>query len=174
LSIELSGKILAALEKHGEFLVDVNHYEPEHNHGINEAAALYLLSESFPTLEHAKIWNELGRNRLQNSLDALVDSDGVLVENSPFYHFYTLEKYWEIFKYSETFGTEISSNIKEKIEKMIEYGTYIVQPNGDIPLMGASMERNLKLGGIYGDIAKNYPEFEYVLTNGERGCAEKK
>ena len=93
LTYEVNEKILKALEAHGDFLADPNHYDKGYNHGLNEAAALYLLAVNFPDFTHASEWLELSKNRLSDSLVTVVDTDGVLIENSPYYHFYTLEKY---------------------------------------------------------------------------------
>jgi hypothetical protein len=39
LTYQTSEKILNALEIHGNFLADPNHYEKSFNHGLNEATA---------------------------------------------------------------------------------------------------------------------------------------
>ena len=90
-----STAILRELVKTGPFLVDPNNYQPEDNHGTNEAAALYELAVAFPTLPASHQWLALAQQRLQEQLDSLIDADGDLIENSPYYDFYTLDKYWQ-------------------------------------------------------------------------------
>lgn len=169
LTAEMSEKLLKALEVHGDFLYDYNHYQPQHNHGTNEAAALFLLGTNFPSLKNADQWLEKSKERLGMGIEELVDEDGALIENSPYYHFYTLEKYWEIYKYSKRHEQLISPVFDQKIEKMISYATYVLQPNLHVPLLGASLDREIRLSGQYQEMAKSYPYLNYVLSMGREG-----
>jgi len=169
LTYEASEEILKSLEAHGDFLADPNHYEKSFNHGLNEAAALYLIAVNFPDFPHASEWLELSKNRLSDSLTVMVDADGVLIENSPYYHFYTLEKYWELYNFSKRQNSPISDIFNERLQAMISYATYILQPNKEVPLLGASLKRKISYSGIYKDIAQSFPELKYVLTNGKEG-----
>jgi len=169
LSENLSSKILVALKRHGDFLADRNHYEPQYNHGINEAAALLLLAKSFPDLDKSNTWLKIAEDRLNTSVITAVDSDGVLVENSPYYHFYALEKYWEIYKYVKKFDPIVSKNFEQRINKMIDYAVYILQPNQEVPLLGASLYRKVRNTGIDSEISSINKNFLYVLTRGKQG-----
>jgi len=169
LSYELNEKILKSLATHADFLADPNHYQKGYNHGLNESAALYLISTNFPDLPNADQWLMISTERLDESLTSVVDQDGVLIENSPYYHFYTLEKYWEIYHYSRTFNAKISENFNTRLSDMISYATYILQPNSELPLLGASLKRRIYNSGIYKEIAEEYPEFKFVLTQGKEG-----
>ena len=164
-----STKILKALEVHGDFLEDRNHYEPEHNHGTNEAAALNLLAVSMPDLPHAKNWRPVAIERINSSLDSLIDSDGVLIENSPYYHFYTLQKYWDLYHYSQQQHEKLGSDFEAKLNKMIDYATYILEPNSHIPLLGASLDSTINAHAEYAQMARSDPAFAYVLSHGKRG-----
>lgn len=165
----LSTKILIALKRHGDFLADRNHYEPQYNHGINQAAALLLLAKSFPDLEESAKWLQIAEERLNTSVISAVDSDGVLVENSPYYHFYALEKYWEIYKFTKKFDQSVGQNFEKKINKMIDYATYILQPDQEVPLLGASLKRKIRNSGIDKEISRSNQNFLYVLTRGKQG-----
>lgn len=169
ISEEMSIKILKSLYEHGEFLRDDAHYEGYYNHGVDQAAALYLLSTSMPFLPNAGEWREIARERLKNSVDAIIDSDGILVENSPYYHFYVLEKYWEIEKYLKAYDAELATKYEQTIDKMVAYGTRILAPDQTVPLIGASLEKKVKYAGIYTEIAAKYPELKFVLTSGKLG-----
>mgnify|MGYP001590399688 CR=1 FL=1 len=171
LPVEFSNKLLNALEIHGDFLSDRKHYEIGRNHGINEAAALFILAVNFPDLPNSEKWLSISKKRISGEVNNLVDEDGVLVENSPYYHFYVLEKYWEIFEYTEKYNISISDKFYDKIQKMISYATFILQPNSKVPLLGASINREIKPVGGYNDMAKIDPHFLYVLTKGIQGEA---
>ncbi|OGD08968.1 hypothetical protein A2397_05740 [Candidatus Amesbacteria bacterium RIFOXYB1_FULL_44_23] len=169
LPLDLSEKILKSLQVHGEFMLNEAHYEPLHNHGISQAAALLLLGVNFPDLLGSEKWKQVAQQRIKNSLDTIVDEDGALVENSPYYHFYALEKYWKIYEYiaQNKVGLDLAS--REKIKKMVSYATYILQPNLKVPIVGASLDRQIGNTGTFKEISKENPEFLYVLTQGRQG-----
>ena len=166
-----STEILAELEKTGQYLADPNHYQPGENQGTNEAAALYELAVAFPGLPHAQQWLMLAEERFRWQLDGIIDADGQLIENSPYYDFYILEKYWQVYNYSVSQGYPISTNFGARLKSMINFATYILQPNSQVPLMGASLEATINDSGVYASMAASDPEFEYVLTHGARGSA---
>ncbi len=171
LTYQDSELILESIENHAKYLVDPNHYEKGHNHGLNEAGALYSVAANFPKLDKNGDWMKLATKRLSSTLTDVVDADGVLVENSPYYHFYTLEKYWEISKYSKQFNIPISDIYESRLKKMIEYAIYVLQPNNEIPLLGASLKRKILYSGVYKEISQKYPELMFVLTQGKEGKA---
>jgi peptidoglycan/xylan/chitin deacetylase (PgdA/CDA1 family) len=164
-----SAQFLRELERTGEFLADVNHYQPEHNHGTNEAAALLELAVDFPDLPHAREWLHIAQVRLATSIDSLVDADGALIENSPYYDFYTLDKYWQIYGFSRRVGVKIAADFESRIQAMVNYATYILQPDSSVPLLGASLQAVIHDAGSFKEMAKLNPSFEYVLTHGKKG-----
>ncbi|HZQ80394.1 MAG TPA: heparinase II/III family protein [Gaiellaceae bacterium] len=164
-----SSQFLRELERTGQFLADVNHYQPEHNHGTNEAAALLELGVDFPTLPHARAWLTVARERLAYGIDSLVDGDGALIENSPYYDFYTLDKYWQIRRFAQHAHISIAADFESRIRKMIEYATYILQPDSSVPLLGASLQDVVHDAGSFKQMAKIDASFRYVLTHGDKG-----
>lgn len=169
LSVSDSMKILKALQTHGDFLADRNHYQPGHNHGTNEAAALNLIAVSMPDLPGAQKWRNIAIERVNSSLDSLIDNDGVLIENSPYYHFYTLQKYWDLYNYAQNMHERFGKDFEDKINKMIDYSTYILEPNSHIPLLGASLDTTINAHNEYSQMADAHPKFAYVLSHGEKG-----
>ncbi len=165
----LSTKILEALQQHGEFLENEANYQGEHNHGITQAAALLLLAENFPDLPQSPGWRELAKSRLNQSISENVDADGVLTENSPYYHFYSLGLYWEIHKYSLQHNVEISPLFEKKIRDMIRYGVYVLEPNRSVPTLGASLEAQYDFKNDFVEMAELDPNFKYVFTEGTQG-----
>ena len=164
-----SSAILDELEKTGMFLTDPNHYQQENTNGVNEAAALYELAVAFPTLPNAHSWLTLATQRFQWQLGASIDSDGEVVENSPYYEFYALSKYWQIYDYSIAHDALISHDFYNRLQSMLKFATYILQPNSQIPLLGASIESAINDHGVYEQMAAADPQLLYVLTHGARG-----
>ncbi len=171
LSYEMNVKLLKGIKEHAEFLVDRNHYEIGHNHGVDEAAALYLVAVDFPEFSDSEVWRKVAEERLVGGLTNVVDADGVLIENSPYYHFYTLEKYWEIYHYAQVHNFPIDNIFNERLSKMITYASYILQPDAQVPLLGASLKRTIINSGVYKEITAQFSEFQYVLTRGKEGKA---
>jgi hypothetical protein len=166
--------ILGELEKTGQFLADPNHYQPGENYATDETAALYELAVAFPTLPHAQQWLATAEQRFQWQFDDVIDADGQLIDNSPYYDFSALEKYWQIYRYSLAQGYPVSRNFGTKLEAMINFATYILQPNSQVPLMGASVETTINDFGVYSQMAASNPSFGYVLTRGAQGSVPPK
>ncbi|HBV01456.1 MAG TPA: heparinase II/III family protein [Candidatus Paceibacterota bacterium] len=166
---DLSFKILWALRVHGDFLANPAHFEGDYNHGLDQSAALYLLAVNFPDMVGADAWLKVSSNRINALVTTIIDGDGVLVENSPYYHFYVLEKFWEINTYAKKNHLPAFANLDEKIDKMISYAATVLQPDLTVPTIGASLQRKFNLSGIYADMAKSHPDLLFVLTKGTKG-----
>ncbi len=164
-----SSAILGELEKTGQFLADPNHYQQQDNHSVNEAAALYELAVAFPTMPHAHEWLTLATERFGWQLHSLIDSDGQLIENSPFYNFYILDKYWQIYNYSNAHHAPLGGDFASTLKSMLRFATYILQPNSQVPLLGASAETTINDYGVYSQMAAADPQLRYVLTHGAQG-----
>jgi hypothetical protein len=164
-----STAILGELEKTGQYLADPNHYQTENNNCISEAAALYELAVAFPTLPNSHSWLTISTQRLHWQLDGLIDANGQLVQNSPSYDINALTQYWQIFKYSVAHDAPVSSDFGAKIQAMVNFVTYILQPNSEIPLLGSSVELAVEKRGVFSKMASSYPQLLYVLTRGSQG-----
>ncbi|HEY7207844.1 MAG TPA: heparinase II/III family protein [Gaiellaceae bacterium] len=164
-----SNQFLRELEKTGEFLADRNHYQPQYNHGVNESVALLELALDFPSLPHARSWRAVAQSRIRHGLTDLIDADGSLVENSPYYHFYTLDKLWQLFKFTDRIGFTVAADFRPKLLQMTAFATYILHPDASVPLLGASIAATIHDSGSFAELAKVDPSFEYVLTEGKKG-----
>lgn len=169
LPTELDQKITETLRIHGQFLADPNHFEQDYNHGLDQAAALYLLATNYPTIPEANTWQELSANRISAMFSSIIDTDGLLVENSPYYHLYVLEKLVEINKYLKVNHLIINGFSNDKISQMISYVTYMLQPDLTVPTIGASLKRQINLDGPYAEMADDHPDLLYVLSKGTKG-----
>ncbi len=169
LSERASDVMLRELEKTGAFLADPNHYQGAENHGTNEAAALLNLAVAFPTLPNAHKWLRLTQQRLEWQLKGMIDSSGQLIENSPYYDFYILSKLWQIYRYLIAQRQAIPDGFEVKLRSMVNFATYILQPNSQLPMLGSSLEQTIHIHGVYSEMAAMDPHFLYVLTHGNRG-----
>ncbi len=166
-----STAFLRELQKTGRYLSDRNHYQPGANHGVNESVALLELALDFPTLPGARSWRMIAQTRLREGLAELVDADGSLIENAPFYHFYTLEKYWQLLQFTDRAQVTVAPDLRQKIARMVSFGTYVLRPDSSVPLLGASLATTIHDRGVFARLTHDDPAFEYVLTHGTRGQA---
>src|SRR3989338_2953028 len=165
----LSTKMLKAIEVHGEFLEKEENFQGEHNHGINQAAGLLLIAENFPDLPKSAEWKALAISRLNDSIENNVDADGVLNENSPYYHFYSMALYWEIFKYAKENKIELGDHFEDKLKGMIGYAAFILQPDLSTPTLGASLETQVNYAQEFREMTEINSYLKYVLTRGAEG-----
>lgn len=169
LPTDLDKKIAGVLKIHGDFLADPAHFEKDYNHGLDQATALYLLAINYPNMEGADSWLKISSERINEMLSGIVDDDGILVENSPYYHLYVLEKFWEIGKYLKQNHLTINGFSDEKINKMVSYVVYVLQPDLTVPTIGASLKAQVNLFGPYKEMVESHPDLLYVLTKGAQG-----
>jgi hypothetical protein len=176
ISPELATSLKAALARLGAFLAIQMNFDPEYNHGFTEAAALALVAANFPNLPAAPTWQATALDRLSSLMVNSVDVDGVELENSPFYHFYVLSLAYQIDRWARRYGIPLPEGFQTAMDSMVSYATFVLQPDGSIPLAGASVELGVENldSAIYGDLAKEFPEFAYVYTLGASGTAPTK
>ncbi|MEN8239016.1 MAG: alginate lyase family protein [Actinomycetota bacterium] len=142
------------------FLAKPENYQGDYNHGFTEAAALLLVAETFPD---PRGWGEIARDRLDALMVDVVDADGVEVENSPFYHFYVLKFVRDIAAWADRNEIELSPTVPGGVDRMLEYATWIVMPNGEIPLIGSSV-----IATVHG-LDTDDPHFDFVQSRGTKG-----
>jgi hypothetical protein len=171
LPADLEGGLVQAILRLGRFLADPENFEGDQNHGFAEVAALLLVAEQFPDAPGAARWHEIATGRLDSLIDKTVDADGVEVENSPFYHFYVLSSLLEISAWAEANSVPLSPKTDRAVDKMVRYATYITLPDGQIPLLGASVTLDVRRNrpDLYPQLAREFPEFEFVRSGGTAG-----
>jgi Heparinase II/III-like protein/Heparinase II/III N-terminus len=164
-----STAMLAELERTGRFLAARRHYDRDEDFSITEAAALYELAVAFPDLPGAAQWLTLARDRFRRQLASAIDADGQLSGSSANDDLSALEEYWQIYQYMVAQDSPISANFEGRLRAMIKFVTYLIQPDKQIPLLGASLEATINDDGAYASMAAADPNFRYVLTGGAHG-----
>ena len=165
---ELESKLRSSIGADAAFLAEEENFQGDYNHGFTEAAALLLVAETFPD---AQGWGDIAKDRLDGLMTDAVDTDGVEVENSPFYHFYVLRFVRDIAAWADRNEVELAPAIPGRIDKMVDYATWIVMPNGQIPLIGSSLSKAIHkgAGSSLQYLAADNPQFDFVLTRGASG-----
>ncbi|MCP3144255.1 heparinase II/III family protein [Pyxidicoccus xibeiensis] len=168
----LAGRLRLRIQELGAFLRDPENFEEDYNHGLAQAGALLLIAENFPGFDASPEWRATAVARLDLLLDKVLDADGVEVEQSPFYHFYFLTGFWQLYHWAQMHGVALSANAEPRIRQMLRYATHIVLPDGDIPMIGSSVERNIRRSQdtpLFQQMAAIDPRFAYVLSAGAAG-----
>lgn len=161
------------IQEVGQFLHDPENYEGDYNHGLAQTGALLLIAENFPEFPSSPAWRATAIERLDDLLTRVLDEDGVEVEQSPFYHFYFLTGFWEVFRWANENGIELSAQAIPRIHQMLRYAAHIVLPDGEVPMVGTSVARNVRKSQDtprYMEMAELEPGFKYVLTAGQEGA----
>jgi hypothetical protein len=168
---DLEAGLAQSLEKLGVFLAESKHFEADFNHGFNEGAALLLLADNFPHMPGAAGWRALGLERLKEMLANTIDADGVEVENSPFYQVYVLGIVYQIAQWAKRYEPALAAPYAEAARMMLTYTADITQPNGYLPMLGATATTYMPSQDpdVYGPMAAEDPEFDFAFTRGAKG-----
>ncbi|HEX3910817.1 MAG TPA: heparinase II/III family protein [Solirubrobacteraceae bacterium] len=160
-----------SLSKLGAFLAESRHFEADFNHGFNEGMALLLLADNFPHMTGAAGWRTLALARLSTMLSNTIDADGVEVENSPFYQVYVLGLVYQIAQWAKRYEPTLASSYSEAASRMLAYTAEITQPNGYLPMLGATATTYMPSQdpNVYGPMAAADPEFDFAFTRGAKG-----
>jgi Heparinase II/III-like protein/Concanavalin A-like lectin/glucanases superfamily/Heparinase II/III N-terminus/Bacterial Ig domain len=171
LPADLQAGLRASLAKLGAFLAEPSHFEADYNHGFNEGAALLLLADNFPAMPQASSWRQLALARLREMLANTIDADGVEVENSPFYQVYVLGLVYQIAQWAELYEPELAPAYAQAATKMLTYTADVTQPNGYLPMLGATATTYLPSQDptVYGPMAAADPAFDFAFTRGAHG-----
>lgn len=172
LSPQLEEGLTARIREVGDFLLEPKNFEKDFNHGLAEAGALLLIAENFPEFPDAALWRATALQRLDGMLSSVLDEDGVEVEQSPFYHFYFMTGYWEIYRWARENSVPLLGQSEQRVRQMLRYAAFITLPNGEVPLIGASVRRNVRKSEDtprYLEMAELDPGLKYVLTAGKAG-----
>ena len=171
LPADLDAGLIASLQKLGGFLADPSHFEADYNHGFNEGAALLLIADNFPSWTQSAGWRTLAIARLQQMLTNTIDADGVEVENSPFYHVYVLGLVYQIAQWAKSYEPALAPAYSAAAQKMLAYAAVITQPNGYLPMLGATATTYMPSQdpAVYGPMAAADPGFDFAFTRGAHG-----
>ncbi|WNG57360.1 hypothetical protein F0U59_23265 [Archangium gephyra] len=155
------------------FLADPENFEAGFNHGFAEAAALLLISENFPHHPDASRWHELALARYDGLLSDIIGSDGFIIENSVYYQFYVFTQVYQLAKWAQAHGVELPAQVGPVLERMARFASYVVQPDGHIPMLGASQRLLVRKHQpvLLARMGAVFPELAHMLTAGMCGSA---
>lgn len=169
---DLAAGIRASVDRLGSFLLLPSSYEGGYNDGFTEASALLIMSENFPALPGSATWRHVGLRRLDVLMGQILDRNGVEVERSPFYHFYVLNFALQLRLWAKENHISLSRIFNRRLQSMLDFATYIVEPNTAIPLLGSSVQFFIDgSASIYSEAEQADPEFLFAASGGKLGIA---
>lgn len=152
--------LLHALHRHGTLLASetfVARNQPyrEHNHALFQAVALLLLGLVAPLRESSE-WKDLGARRSLDLVGALVNAEGVSIENSTDYHGGLARVVLKVRNVFETYGLDGLHQLDEQYEAMMGFSRWVRYPNGTSPSVGDSwhMDEPTMLGRLERKVPK--------------------
>ncbi len=144
-------------------------YQPRHNHGLDQNAAMYVGATIFNHLAKSDYWRELSLNRLKKQLGYLFLTDGSYLEQTPVYSFIFCNRLMKYISFFKQDGNPQYQLLEDTILNQLHCLTYLVQPDGMIPPLGDGNPSPLSLKHLrkldHPSLA--YPE--YVLSKGKKG-----
>jgi hypothetical protein len=154
-------------------LPDHAHYNRNFHGGNNwltmEISALATVAANFPEYTNAGEWLSYSIEAMTESMKDQVYPDGVQTELTSHYHNVSLSNF-ELFKaICDSANRELPSYFNETLEKMYNYISCAVRPDGNRILnndgdRGSDRELILKGAAVY-----NKSGWEYIATNGRSG-----
>jgi heparinase II/III-like protein len=130
-------RFLKTLAAHGRHIETyLSEYFSPNTHLTGEALGLVYLGTALPELRCAERWRRTGIRILLEQLPIQVRSDGVYFEQSTYYHRYTTDIYTHLAVLSRELGLSSSTDVDDKLVKLLDHLMWITQPDGSTPLVG--------------------------------------
>jgi hypothetical protein len=105
-------------------------------HLTGEALGLLYIGHTFPHLDRASHWANLGTSILTEQLDRQVLEDGIYFEQATQYHRYTAEIYLHFLLLSKLRGQSVDRKHTSRIERLFDALLHLTRSDGSMPLIG--------------------------------------
>ena len=115
---------------------NLSRYFSPNTHLTGEALALYAVSLALPELRHSAARAGLGRAILLQEADRQILKDGGHAERSPHYHRYSTDFYLLALLVARAAADSGAPAIEQSLRAQAEYLRVIVDPCGQLPLIG--------------------------------------
>lgn len=106
------------------------------NHIIGETCALCILSMLFPEFRPSRGWLDTSLRILYKEIKTQFYEDGVNREQSTAYHRFVLDFLFLVVLWASKSSVQIKDELRNQVEKMLNYQMYLVTPNGRFPSIG--------------------------------------
>ena len=129
-------RVVAFLDLHARHVAaNLSTYFSPNTHLTGEALGLLVVGTAFPQLEAAPEWRRTGRAVLEGKISTQVRSDGTYVEQSLYYHRYTLDIFLHALALSRQSGDPLHG-VEQRLQAALDHAAYLTRPDGLFPLIG--------------------------------------
>lgn len=123
-----------------QYLSNPSNYNFPHNHGIYQDIALYFIASHLESQYQKEKYQNLAVKRFQKQIENSFSENGFHLENSPGYHFLTLQKISEflsLIKDKSILKNDVNHLIEsaEKNKELLIFGRNYVSPIGDTEML---------------------------------------
>lgn len=105
-------------------------------HLTGEALGLFALGTALPQCREAASWQRTGAAILLDWVDRHVRTDGTYVEQSTWYHRYTVDFYIHFLVLAERAGIPVRARVERALNGLLDHLMWITRPDGTMPLVG--------------------------------------
>jgi len=124
-------KMLRGIYDHAQFL---NQFFTNRNHLVRESNGLVATGLCFAEFREARDWVERGLQRLDDELQAQVNTDGSHIEMSVGYQWLTIDEFEATRSLLDEYQCKLpSSNLNEALHRMYEFLAAVIRPDKTFP-----------------------------------------
>ena len=150
--------------EHGEFLAAPENHQGKWNHGLDQDLGLLSLGYAF----RRKDWSELAQERALEAISAMVDWQGVSIEQAISYHFYNFVRFMDAREMFAAAGVPLPAAVFDRVELMPEFLAHATRPDGRWNCLGDSVDDDNRREMLHAT------EAEYALSRGTIGPRPKR
>jgi hypothetical protein len=111
-------------------------YFSPNTHLTGEALGLFYIGTMLPGFAESPRWRDRGGSILLEWLPRHVRRDGTYVEQSTWYHRYTVDFYTNFALLARRTGLDVRDRVFPVLEQMLEFLAAVSRPDGSMPLIG--------------------------------------
>ena len=129
-------QLIAGILRHGEKLSHPKFYRKDHNHGVAQAYALFVLGLCLSQHPKGSEWTGLGQSRIESQMEDNVSCEGLHREHSPYYHFFVYRHFHYAYELGKAQGITFSQAFATRLQDMLHSGVHLIKPNGAMWALG--------------------------------------
>lgn len=146
----LYNKVISSIVDHLDYLVDPKNYIPT-NHGLMMDKAILVSSLFIDDDKVRERYTETAKDRIEKLIFRDYSYKGVHLENSPEYHIMVTNKLKKLIEILKLLYTTLDYRVINIMNKANMYLSYIINSNGELPLIGDTSYRILNVKKAYSD-----------------------
>jgi hypothetical protein len=136
LTAPLFRRVVAFLDLHARHVAgNLSTYFSPNTHLTGEALGLFVVGTAFPQLDAASDWRRIGRAVLEGQIALQVRPDGSYVEQSLYYHRYTLDIFLHGLALALRAGQPLRG-VEQHLQAALDHAMYLTRPDGLFSLIG--------------------------------------